>query len=81
MLYEPDKVESLDVLLPDNELSDLYSFALSHDNHKRLHEIILEAVVGQFIPFKELHGQLAQAVNSVDGNVEVLVTAHVHKEV
>ena len=66
---------------PDDQLSDFHSFALAHDNHKRLHEVILKAVVGQLVPFQEFHGQLAQAVHGIDGNVQVLVTAHIHKEV
>lgn len=67
--------------LPDDELPDLHSLALPHDYHKGLHEVILEAVVGQLIPFQELHGQLAQAVNSIYGNVQVLMAADIHKEV
>lgn len=66
---------------PDDEFSDLYSLALSHHNDKWLHEVILEAVVGQLIPLKEFHGQLPQAVHSIDGNVQVLMTADSHKEV
>lgn len=67
--------------LPDDELPDFHSLALAHDNHKGLHEVILEAVVGQLIPFQELHGQLAQAVHSVNGNVQILMAAHIDKEV
>ena len=76
-------VEHFDVMLhtPDDQLSDLHSFALAHDNHKWFHEVILEAVVGQLIPFQEFHGQLAQAVHRIDGNIQILVTAHVDKEV
>ena len=69
------------LLQPDDELSDLDSLALPHDNDKWLHEVILEAVVGQLVPLKELHGQLPQAVHSIDGNVQVLVTADSNKEV
>ncbi len=68
-------------LKPDDQLSNFHSFALAHDNHKRLHEVVLEAVIGQLVPFQKLHGQLAQAVHRIDGNVQVLVTAHIHKEV
>lgn len=35
---------------PDDEFPDLYSLTLPHDNHKRLHEVILEAVVCQLVP-------------------------------
>ena len=66
---------------PDDELSDLHSFALAHDNHKGLHEIILEAVISQFVPLQELHRQLAQAVHRIDGDIEILVTADIDKEV
>ena len=66
---------------PDDQLSNFHSFALAHDNDKRLHEVILEAVIGQLVPFQKLHCQLAQAVHRIDGNVQVLVTAHIHKEV
>ena len=66
---------------PDDELPDLNCFALAHDYHKRLHEVILKAVVGQLIPLQELHSQLTQAVHSVDSNVQILVTAYIHKEV
>lgn len=66
---------------PDDELSDLHSSALAHDNHKGLHEVILEAVIGQFVPLQELHRQLAQAVHRIDGDVEILVTADIDEEV
>lgn len=71
----------LQKLVPDDELPNLHSLALAHDNHKGLHEVVLEAVVGQLISFQELHGQLAQAVNSVYGNVQILMAAHIHEEV
>lgn len=67
--------------VPDDELPDFHSLALAHHNHKGFHEVVLEAVVGQLIPFQELHGQLAQAVHSVYGNVQVLMAAHIDKEV
>ena len=67
--------------VPDDEFPDFDSLALAHDNHKGLHEVVLEAVVGQLISFQELHGQLAEAVNSIYGDVQILMAAHIHEEV
>ena len=79
--YSETRVTVAKRKIPDDELPDLHSLALAHDNHKGLHEVVLEAVVGQLISFQELHGQLAEAVDSIYGNVQILMAAHIHEEV
>mmetsp|Transcript_7198 Transcript_7198/g.21192 ORF Transcript_7198/g.21192 Transcript_7198/m.21192 type:complete len:238 (-) Transcript_7198:3917-4630(-) len=66
---------------PNDELADFEGFGLAHDDHKGLQEVVLEAEVGQLVPFQKLHGQLPHAVHPVHRHLQVGVAADLHEEV
>lgn len=66
---------------PDDELPNLQSLGEAHDDDKGLEEVVLERVICQLISLQKLGCKLAQAVHRVHGHLQILVAAHLHKEV
>jgi hypothetical protein len=51
---------------------------MRHDVLERLQEILLEVVIGKLGFLQELHGQLAQRINSVHGDIVILMNADLY---